>query len=170
MFHGFTPSLAVAYLTTNSTLLRSDLNDWSFSASHAFIRSDCLTTVQTRPGLSVCRVTLVFSLSSRLGFYSDLFRFSSYSLCTDLTENTDPLFMWVTWNHVFHVATLAAWLRMSWQHRFPQPSYCCLTSQMSRRHCVFRAIASQRSSLLIKLSGLSADTPHCSLLKDVRPE
>jgi hypothetical protein len=46
----------------------------------------------------------------------------------------------VTWYHVFHIAILPAWRRTAWQHRFPQLSYCCVTSQLSRRRYVYRAM------------------------------
>jgi hypothetical protein len=54
---------------------------------------------QTRIGLSACLRDL-----SRLSTRSDwlAFRFFRRSFCTDATENTVPLLMWVTWSQVFY--------------------------------------------------------------------
>jgi hypothetical protein len=74
------------------------------------------------------------------------------------------------------VAALSAWSQAAWEHRCPQRSYCRVSSLLDadvmcssvtfkrgRGHmswypwkCVYRAISSQRLSLLIKLFRLSA--------------
>jgi hypothetical protein len=90
--------------------------------------------------------------------------FEWYSLEADPTEKKTPFLCWCGWRITCSIVeALFAWRRTAWQHRFLSLSYCCVTSPLSRRRCVYRADPYQRPSLLASRFRLSADIPQYSI-------
>jgi hypothetical protein len=106
---------------------------------------------------------------------------SLFSRCSHCTDPTALFLCWCGWRIARSIVTaLSAWSRTAWQYRFPQLSYCSVTSPQTRARRVpllhasaimvtwsgsrgkvfYSAIPSQRPSLLIKHFRHSADMPH----------
>jgi hypothetical protein len=77
----------------------------------------------TAPQLSILNSTRFhLTNSTQLGRSSDT--------ASEWTQQETPFPCWCLWRGITCsiAAALSAWCRTAWQHRFPQLSYCCVTS------------------------------------------